>query len=197
MGFKDGTANLDPTDAALMDRQVWVDPGRDAEPAWTAGGSYQVVRIIRMKVEHWDRTPLHEQQAIFGRDKVTGAPLGQDGEFAIPDYAGDPEGRRIPLDAHIRLANPRTPQTGSSRILRRGYSYSRGLTRAGQMDMGLLFICFQADLDAGFAAVQARLNGEQLEEYVKPVGGGYFFALPGVPRPEAWLGQGLLEAATG
>ena len=37
--------------------------------------------------------------------------------------------------------------------------------------MGLLFVCFQADLASGFLAVQARLNGEQLEEYIKPIGG--------------------------
>ena len=92
---------------------------------------------------------------------------------------------------------PRTAATGPSRILRRGYSYSRGLTRAGQMDMGLLFICYQADLAAGFAAVQKRLDGERLEEYIRPVGGGYFFALPGVSRPDGWIGQSLLGAATG
>ena len=61
--------------------------------------------------------------------------------------------------------------------------------------MGLLFVCYQADLAAGFLAVQERLNGEALEEYVKPVGGGFYFALPGAPSPEAYLGQSLLTAA--
>ncbi len=197
MGFKDGTANLDAADAALMDRHVWVDTPRDGELAWTAGGSYQVIRIIRMLVERWDRTPLGEQQNILGRDKAEGAPLGLKAEHAIPDYAADPEGTSIGLDAHIRLANPRTAETRSSLILRRGYNYSRGLTRSGQMDMGLLFVCYQADLEAGFAAVQARLNGERLEEYIRPTGGGYFFALPGAATSEAWLGQALLEAASG
>ncbi len=192
LGFKDGTANLDAADTALMDRIVWVGKGAD-EPAWMRGGSYQVVRLIRTLVERWDRTPLGEQETIIGRDKPSGAPLGLTQERDDPDYAGDPTGKRVPLDAHIRRANPRTPETAANLILRRPFNYSNGLTRAGQLDMGLLFVCFQNDLDAGFLTVQARLNGEPLEEYIKPVGGGYFFALPGVPAPEHYLGQPLLE----
>ncbi|GJD47865.1 Deferrochelatase/peroxidase EfeB [Methylobacterium crusticola] len=194
LGFKDGTANLDARDEALMRRRVWVAPG-SGEPAWAADGSYQVVRIIRNMVERWDRTPLGEQERIIGRHKDSGAPLGETREHALPDYAGDPHGTRTPLDAHIRLANPRTAETETSLMLRRGYNYSAGITASGQLDMGLLFVCFQADLDAGFVAVQSRLNGEPLEEYIKPVGGGYFFALPGVREPGGFLGQGLLVGA--
>ncbi|MBO1081207.1 iron uptake transporter deferrochelatase/peroxidase subunit [Roseomonas haemaphysalidis] len=193
LGFKDGTANLDPGDAPLMRDLVWVGPGRE-EPAWATGGSYQVVRIIRNFVERWDRTPLREQEAIFGRAKDSGAPLGGRDEHDPIHYADDPDGARIALESHIRLANPRTADTDGSRILRRPFNYSRGVTRAGQLDMGLLFICFQADLAAGFAAVQGRLNGERLEEYVKPTGGGYFFALPGVPDAGGHLGQTLLQS---
>jgi deferrochelatase/peroxidase EfeB len=193
LGFKDGTANLDVRDGALMNRVVWVQPGSD-EPAWTAGGSYQVIRIIRNLVERWDRTPLGEQQRIIGRDKVTGAPLGLANEHDIPSYANDMEGKRIPLDGHIRLANPRTKATETSLILRRGYNFSRGISASGQLDMGLLFVCFQSNLSAGFLTVQQRLNGEELEEYIKPVGGGYFFVLPGVADANAFLGQRLLAA---
>jgi deferrochelatase/peroxidase EfeB len=193
LGFKDGAANPNPADNGAMDRLVWVAPV-SPEPAWTAGGSYQVVRIIRNFVERWDRTPLQEQQTIIGREKMTGAPLTMAAEQDIPDYAGDPKGERIRLDAHIRLANPRTNQSQANLILRRPYNYSRGISKAGQLDMGLLFICFQADLQSGFIAVQNRLNGEPLEEYIKPVGGGFFFALPGAPAPGAYLGQSLIEA---
>lgn len=194
LGFKDGTANLDTRDAELMDRQVWVGP-HDGEPAWAANGSYQVVRLVRNLVERWDRTPLREQERIIGRHKDTGAPLGETREHAIPDYASDPTGERTPLDAHIRLANPRTPETASSLILRRGYNYSAGISASGQLDMGLIFVSFQRDLDAGFVAVQKRLDGEPLEEYIRPVGGGYFFALPGVAAPDGFLGQSLLVDA--
>ena len=192
LGFKDGTANPHVDDTSVMDELVWVGAGEGGEPAWTAGGSYAVVRLIRMFVERWDRTALGEQEGIIGRTKRTGAPMGQGREEDIPDFAADPDGKKIALSAHIRLANPRTAATERNRILRRGYSYSRGFDDAGLLDQGLLFIAYQRDLAAGFAAVQDRLNGEALEEYIRPVGGGYFFTLPGVATPDGYLGQGLL-----
>ncbi|MGY5957539.1 iron uptake transporter deferrochelatase/peroxidase subunit [Kosakonia sp. BK9b] len=193
LGFKDGTANPDSSNNALMNEVVWVT-GDQGEPAWAVGGSYQAVRIIQFHVEFWDRTPLKEQQTIFGRDKQSGAPLGQQHEHDVPDYASDPDGEVIALDSHIRLANPRTKETQSSLMMRRGYSYSLGVTNSGQLDMGLLFVCYQHDLEKGFLTVQKRLNGEALEEYIRPIGGGYFFVLPGVKESNHYLAQPLLEA---
>jgi deferrochelatase/peroxidase EfeB len=191
LGFKDGTANPRTTDADLMDGLVWVQPG-DGEPAGTVGGSYHVVRIIRMRVEFWDRTALRTQETIIGRMKDTGAPLDGKKETDVPDFAADPDGSVFRLDGHIRLANPRTAPTERNRILRRGFSYSLGFDDAGHFDQGLLFQSFQRDLEAGFVTVQNRLNGEALEEYITPVGGGYFFALPGVRDEDDWYGQELL-----
>lgn len=194
LGFRDGSANPDTGNAALMDRIVWVQPG-SGEPAWAVGGTYQAVRIIRNFVERWDRTPLGEQEAIMGRARDTGAPLdGGSTEHDLPDYAADPEGKRTPLDSHIRLANPRTAASDANLMLRRPFNYSNGVTRSGQLDMGLLFICYQADLEKGFLAVQRRLDGEPLEEYIKPVGGGFFFTLPGMRDKADWLGRTLIEA---
>jgi deferrochelatase/peroxidase EfeB len=191
LGFKDGTANLDVGDGAVMDRHVWVGPD-DGEPEWAVGGSYQAVRIIRMFVEFWDRTQLVEQEALIGRAKVSGAPLGLTGEFDDPDYPEDPDGKRIKLDAHIRLANPRTPETEQNLILRRGFNYSRGFDGAGRLDQGLAFIAYQRSMRKGFLTVQSRLKGEPLEEYIMPVGGGFFFTLPGVTGPDRFLGDQLV-----
>ncbi len=66
------------------DGKSGVGDGRSGRAAWTIGGSYQAARIIQFHVEFWDRTPLKEQQTIFGRDKHTGAPLGMKNEHDVP-----------------------------------------------------------------------------------------------------------------
>lgn len=190
MGFIDGTANLRPEEDSAMDRFVWVGDD-DGEPDWAVGGSYHVVRTIRMLVEFWDRTRLSEQEALIGRKKDTGAPLDGEVETDVPDFEADPDGEITPLDAHIRLANPRTEETADQLLLRRGFSFSRGFDGNGQLDQGLAFVSFQKSIERQFLPVQERLAGEPLEEYILPVGGGFYFALPGA-RDGEYLGERLL-----
>jgi deferrochelatase/peroxidase EfeB len=168
LGFKDGTANPVRDAPGPVDALIWLP----AEAGWAAGGSYQVVRLIRMLVEFWDRVSLSEQEGMIGRRRDSGCPLDGTYEFDTPQYARDPTG---------------------TLILRRPFSYTRGFDTAGNLDMGLIFSCFNADVHRQFAAVQGRLNGEPLEDYVKPFGGGYFLVLPGVRDRNDWYASGLLS----
>jgi deferrochelatase/peroxidase EfeB len=180
-GFREGAGNPDTKDHTLMDQLVWVQPG-DGEPAWCVGGTYLAVRLIRLAMPSWSREPVVEQEKVFGRHKNTGAPLGRAREADQADFAADPDGRTIPLNAHIRRANPRTPDAQAHRILRRGWSYRRPDDAAGE-HIGQIFTCYQRDVEKGFATIQRRLTGEALGKYLLPYGGGYYFVPPaGVDR---------------
>jgi deferrochelatase/peroxidase EfeB len=184
MGFKDGTRNLKLEDTAKLDQQLWVQPGDG--PDWMIGGSYLVARRIRMMIETWDRTSLAEQEAIIGRHKGSGAPLGKADEFDEPDFSVKvPDGRpRFTPDAHIRLAHPSANR--GAELLRRGYNFVDGTDGLGRLDAGLFFLAYQRDPRKQFVAVQRNLSKDSLNEYIKHVGSGIFACPPGVQQGGFW-----------
>ncbi|MGZ4664315.1 MAG: iron uptake transporter deferrochelatase/peroxidase subunit [Frankiaceae bacterium] len=190
MGFKDGTRNIKGEDTSALEAHVWV--GRESEQAWMRGGSYLVIRRIRMLIESWDRGTLADQEAVFGRTKDVGAPLTGRTEFDVPDFRAVRDGEPVVADdAHVRLASPEN--NGGLRILRRGYSYTDGIDPAtGQLDAGLVFLAYQKDPQTQFVPLQRRLGrADALNEYIRHTGSGLFACPPGVAAAGDWWGRAL------
>lgn len=186
MGFKDGTRNIAGTETDRLQKFVWVDEKDvDKNSAWMAGGSYLVARRIRMNVETWDRTPLQEQEDIFGRDKGEGAPVGKAKERDEPFL------KAMKPDAHVRLAHPDT--NDGATLLRRGYSFTDGTDGLGRLDAGLFFLAYQRDVRTGFIPVQRSLAIDPLNEYIQHVGSAVFAIPPGVRDKDDWWGRTLFS----
>src|SRR5205807_1829904 len=84
LGFHDGSANIRASDDDAMARHVWVrDP-----TSWMHGGTYLVMRRIRLLLDTWDRVDLAVQEAVIGRDQRTNERID------------------APSSAHVRLAAP-------------------------------------------------------------------------------------------
>jgi deferrochelatase/peroxidase EfeB len=188
-GFKDGTANLKAEDEDLAS-QLWVAPGDG--PSWMDGGSYLVTRKIRMIIETWDRTSLGEQEAIVGRAKGVGSPLGLGEEFAEPDFTmkgadGEPA---ILETAHVRLAHP-TFNNGA-KLLRRGYNFVDGTDGLGRLNAGLFFMAYQRDPRKQFVPIQRQLaRHDVMNEYIRHVSSGLFACPPGVNAQGDFWGHTL------
>ncbi|MEW2584773.1 iron uptake transporter deferrochelatase/peroxidase subunit [Streptomyces virginiae] len=182
MGFKDGTRNISGTDRAALDKHVWVGAGDGSD--WLTGGSYLVARRIRMNIETWDRTPLQEQEDIFGRDKGEGAPVGKSKERDEPFL------KAMKPEAHVRLAHP--DSNSGATILRRGYSFTDGTDGLGRLDAGLFFLAYQRDVRKGFVPIQRNLaKSDVLNEYIQHVGSAVFAVPPGVRDKDDWWGRTL------
>jgi Dyp-type peroxidase family len=148
-------------------------------------GSYMVLRKLRQNVALFNRflrdaadgdDELAELLAakIVGRWR-DGTPIATSPER--PDelagseptndfrYRGDPHGLRCPIGAHVRRANPRDSLgfrgrlTSRHRIIRRGMPYGREAANSfveDGLERGLMFVCYQADIERQFEVVQGR-----------------------------------------
>ena len=188
MGFKDGTRNIDATDAAVMGQHVWI--GADEPQRWARGGAYLVSRKIRMRLEQWDRDRLGDQQDVFGRFKSTGAPMTGRTEFDTPDFGAKDSGGQyvIPDDSHIRLASHEN--NNGLRILRRGYSYTDGIDpETGDLLGGLFFIAFMKSPEQFITLQRVLGQHDALNEYIQHITSGLFVVPPGLAAGQDWSGQ--------
>ncbi|MFI1937677.1 iron uptake transporter deferrochelatase/peroxidase subunit [Streptomyces purpureus] len=193
MGQVDGTGNPKPSEPDF-DRRIFVPDGASGPQAWMAGGSYAVVRRIRMLLDDWEKLPLEKQERVIGRRKSDGAPLTGGSETTELDLNKmGPDGKLvIPDNAHARISAPE--QNGGAAMLRRPFSFHDGIAPDGTPDAGLLFICWQADPLKGFVPVQRKLDrGDALSPFLRHEASG-LFAVPGGPAEGEYVGQRLLES---
>jgi dye decolorizing peroxidase len=180
MGQVDGTNNPRPT-ATDFAAKVFADG-----PSWMDGGSYLVVRRIRMLLDDWDTLSLADQEKVIGRRKDSGAPLSGGTEFTAPNYGartGD-GALAIAEDAHIRRAAPAF--NDGAAMLRRGFSYADG------DESGLLFLAWQADPRRGFIPVQRRLSdGDAMGRFIRHEASA-LFAMPRGTTAGGFVGEGLV-----
>jgi deferrochelatase/peroxidase EfeB len=167
------------------------------------GGSYMVVRRIRISLEHWDRMNVDFQEKTIGRHKYSGAPLGKKHEFDEVDLdANNADGMPVmPENAHVRLSH--SSSNDGAQIYRRGYSYNDGVTftaerwppwKQGMLyDAGLLFMCYQRDPRNGFIKIFGNSSKfDMLNQFATHVGSGLFAVPPGA-EPGGYIGQTLFE----
>ncbi|MGN6203237.1 MAG: Dyp-type peroxidase [Solirubrobacterales bacterium] len=178
LGFKEATGN--PRRALELDRHVWV-VGR--ERTWMIGGTFLVVRQIRIKLDAWARLAFDQRERVIGRHRDSGALLGKSHEFE----PFDPADEQVPADAHVRLASGR--ENGGARLLRRGYSY--GGAEPAEAEGGMVLLFYQQDPRRQFVPIQARLAaGDALNAFSEPIGSGVFAVPPGAPEG-GFIGEGL------
>lgn len=193
MGQIDGTGNPKQADDDF-DERIFVPSASGASQDWLAGGSYAVVRRIRMLLDDWEKLSVDRQERVIGRRKADGAPLsgGTETTGMDLDKAG-PDGRLvIPDNAHARISSPE--KNGGAAMLRRPFSYHDGISADGTPDAGLLFICWQADPYKGFVPVQRKLDrGDALSPFLRHEASG-LFAVPGGAAKGEYVGQRLLES---
>jgi deferrochelatase/peroxidase EfeB len=121
----------------------------------------------------WRTLTDEQQEQVIGRSKRTGAPLSGTRLYDPPILD------RLPPDAHIRVAAPRS---SSVAILRRGYD----------TEDGLLLNAFMADPRRQFVPLQQRLaERDALHRHTRHVGSAVFAIPPGAQR-NSFIAQSLL-----
>lgn len=149
-GYEDGTENPVQDDALAA--------AIEADGPW-AGASYWVIQQWLHDMAHFQSLSGHQQNALFGRDRVSNRELGD-----------------APASAHVK----RTEQESFSPqqfVLRRSMAWQR------DNHMGLVFVAFGHNF-AAFEAQMARMIGREdgivdgLFSFSRPLTGAYFWCPP-------------------
>lgn len=198
MGFKDGTLNVATDDPEAMRKFVWVG---EEGPAWLRGGSYMVIRPIRIALDHWDDMKVAFQEQSVGRHKDSGAPIGKKNEHDPLDLERtDKDGNNVvPEESHAALSAPEN--NGGAQILRRAFNYDNGIAKIAErwppwrqlvtFDAGLLFQCYQKDPRTGFIRLFAKMAVvDMLNQFTTHTGSGLFACPPGA-KPGEFIGEAL------
>jgi Dyp-type peroxidase family len=178
-----GVSTWDPS--APLSLALVRDPLGKSESSY---GSFLVFRKLEQNVRGWNRAvkaladELGVKQELAGAMAMgrfkDGTPVVEQGTAGRTDvhnnfdFAGDPNGRRCPFQAHIRKTNPRGEAVGERdltleaerghRIVRRGIPYGGALTTSNLPEeqpeggVGLLFFCYQGDIWEQFEFIQRR-----------------------------------------
>ena len=165
LGFIDGIVG--PRTIDQEQRDLWL-----ARPTPVAGGTIAVLRRMELDLPRFAALSVAEQEAVFGRRRVTGIPLSGGTISSDPDLrAKTPDGRYlIPAAAHVRRAHPTV--VGAGLMLRRSYGIDEPAA-------GLLFISFQNDLRTFTNTLTHMDNSDALLEFTTTTASATFLILPG------------------
>lgn len=172
IGFHDGVNNIP---SAVRHQAIVALPSGDAP--WMDGGTYMAFLRVAVDLALWRTLPRSTQEAIVGRDKLTGAPIESvhqrgDGSVDVVPTAGcpfnggfgpigsDPQacidppvagGDSILAASHIHRSNLRRlndpGQDAGNRIFRQGYEFLE-LNTDKRIETGLNFVGFTRRMKA-------------------------------------------------
>jgi len=145
----------------------------DADPAFR-DGSYMLFRKIREDVAAWNKLSLRAQENSMGRRKA--------------DSAEHPD---APTTSHKKKSDVKLGRR-DIKIYRRSYPFW------SPFETGLLFICYQADLDQyetikKSMVSKAKGGHDRLEDFYHAVEGGYYFMPPRPTNRGGFIGDFLFR----
>lgn len=164
IGFHDGVTNIEPSQRMAAVECI-------GDPGWNRGGTYLAFLRIEVALRRWRTLSRPEQEALVGRDKLSGCPIDtiavdddglrtsaigdcpltatsgwrERGAFLDPPETTD----RLVEASHVHRVNQnRTAPTTNAghRIFRQGYEYLDDIGPDGAR-LGLNFVSFQNDLE--------------------------------------------------